>query len=932
MISTSTKTKVFDSLFPFSGVFDDSNVAVHRRGPLMKAWRIDLPVAYSMDEDDYDAMVEAFASAILCLPPWAVVHKQDIYTYEYFSTPDGMKGRGFLSDAYFTHFAGRRYLTHRCYIYLTLATKSLVEKPASKSILGTGSGSTYIIPDQKDVKIFESKCMEFISVLTASGVVKAKEVTKADLVGTPGDATAGGLVQEVFQLGNTGPVLSDVILTPDSVEVDDRVMQAFLLGSIEKLPPAVASVKLVNTMSDGDNAVFLSTASEVGMNLDCEHIVNQYFIVPDQAELKKNLDRTRKIMFSGSKGQSENRINSERIQAYLEDQDNNNLLTVYTCLDVLAWDKENNYDAIKAKLSSAMSQMSMTATYGKYNAPYLYNAALPGNGFEIGKENLMRMEVVPALCMGIYESYTRDIPNGTIFLCDRIRNVPRQTDFQKVAQSLGYVFDLNAFVLGPTGSGKSYVMNNLVRQCYDAGEHVCIVDVGHSYETQCHIHSEESGGEDGVYMVWSRQSPYSFNPFIGCDEWLDEYGNLREDNADAAFIISCLQTIWKPTGVGWTSDNLPILKQTVADFILSWKKPGTPIMDDYYVFLRDVIAKKLALGKYKVKDNTVNEDDFDIKKFRIALSAYSLKGAYSRLLNNPEAVDYINKRFLYFEVSELAKIQDQVFYSICVLCIINQFDRKMRRIAEPKILLIEEAWKAIANETMEPYLRELWKTARKYNASAIVVTQQASDITGSEIIKDAILKNSSTRILLDQSNNRNDFSPIAEALALSEKDVRQVFTVNRARNPKYQYREVFIAMNAGQSDVYATELSTEEAWAYESEFQKKLPILERVMANGGSYVEAIRSLVADGRRPGDMRYTREEAEDIQDRWNRFTGVLSDEREKEVPAAAPEEGQDGEKESKPKEKEKAKPKSAPRPSSRKAPAVTYEFETKKEEDG
>lgn len=889
MLQTNVKTKNFDNIFPFSGVFDDDNVAVHRRGPLMKGWSIDLPVAYSLDEDEYDAIVESFASAILVLPPWAVVHKQDIYTYAEYEPPQGYEGSSFLERSYYEHFKGRRYLTHRCYIYLSLATRNLIEKPASRSILGKAKGDIYVIPSSRDVKIFESKCLEFISVLTSSGVLKARELTKSDLVGSAG-SQSGGLVQEIFQLGNTGPLLSDAVLTPDSVEVGGKVLQSFLLGTVEKLPPAVASVKIINTMSDGDNQVFLSTASEIGMNLDCEHIVNHYFIVPDQAELRRSLDKTRKLMHSGASAQSENRINSERIQAYLEDQDNNNLLTVYSHLNVLAWGREDEYDIIRAKLSSAMSQMSMTATYGKYNTPYLFNASLPGNGFEIGKENLMRMEVIPALCMGIYESFTKDVKGGILALCDRVRNIPKRTDFQKVAQALGYVFDLNAFVLGPTGSGKSFFMNNLIRQCYDAGEHTCIIDVGHSYETQCRIRQEETGGEDGVYMVWSRNSQYSFNPFLGCKQWLDEYGNIKEDNSDASFVISILQTIWKPYGTGWTSDNLPILKQTVADFVNYWKSSESPIMDDYYNYLQNVIGPQLEKGKYKVKDISVSEEDFDVRRFRIALSAYSLKGSYAQLLNNRNSVDYINKRFLYFEVSELAKIQDSVFYSICVLCIINQFDRKMRRIQEPKILLIEEAWKAIANETMEPYLRELWKTARKYNASAIVVTQQASDITGSEIIKDAILKNSSTRILLDQSNNRNDFGAISEALALSEKDVRQIFTINRARNPKYIYREAFVAMNAGHADVYATELSPEEAWAYESEFAKKLPILEKVMENGGSYIRAISDLVKDGLFPGKKRYTKAEMNDIQERWESYEASASPAAD--TPTPAGEQSEDG----------------------------------------
>ena len=81
-----------------------------------------------------------------------------------------------------------------------------------------------------------------------------------------------------------------------------------------------------------------------------------------------------------------------------------------------------------------------------------------------------------------------------------------------------------------------------------------------------------------------------------------------------------------------------------------------------------------------------------------------------------------------------------------------------------KVMVIEEAWKAIANETMSGYLAGLWKTARKFQTSAVVVTQQVSDIMSSQVIRDTILQNSSVRILLDQSNNRNSFSQLQELL------------------------------------------------------------------------------------------------------------------------------------------------------------------------
>ncbi len=170
----------------------------------------------------------------------------------------------------------------------------------------------------------------------------------------------------------------------------------------------------------------------------------------------------------------------------------------------------------------------------------------------------------------------------------------------------------------------------------------------------------------------------------------------------------------------------------------------------------------------------------------------------------------------------------------------NSFDAKMRGSSGFKVMVIEEAWKAISNETMAPYLAGLWKTARKFMTSAVVVTQQISDIMSSSVIRDSILQNSSVRILLDQSNNQNNFSQLAELLGLTDRQRNLILSMNRNNNPAYRYREVFIALGEKRAGVYATEVSPQEALAFESNKVKKAPLLELSRQIGT--IEAIKQL------------------------------------------------------------------------------------------
>lgn len=171
----------------------------------------------------------------------------------------------------------------------------------------------------------------------------------------------------------------------------------------------------------------------------------------------------------------------------------------------------------------------------------------------------------------------------------------------------------------------------------------------------------------------------------------------------------------------------------------------------------------------------------------------------------------------------------------------NSFDAKMRTDPGFKVMVIEEAWKAISNETMAPYLAGLWKTSRKHLCSAVVVTQQISDIMSSSVIRDSILQNSSVRVLLDQSNNQNNFSQLSELLGLSDRQRNLILSMNRANNPLYRYREVFIALGEKKAGVYATEVSPEEAVAYESNKARKKPFLDLSEEVGA--VRAIQTLI-----------------------------------------------------------------------------------------
>lgn len=849
-METAFRKMDLDSVFPVQTVRD--GVIVSKRGDVTVGWEIGLPVAFSLTEDAYDDILQSFYSAMRILPPWTMVHRQDWFLYDRFvPCYDGR----FLHDAYESHFAGRRYLTHRQFLFLTMTSKGGSLRPNGQTA-AFGIRFSAPAPPSGDIAQFVSKAGEFATVLTGNGRLRARRLTDSDLLGEDGKA---GILQRYTMLGSPSPLMTDIAVEGgERLRIRDQVLVGFKLSDSEGLPGELENVSRVDELSGPSGGIYLSKASAIGLRLDCEHVVNQYILLPAQGQFLTDLDRKRRKMTSMSSS-AENRVAAEEIVSYIDEVHKESLLSVYSHMNVLAWSPPGEELDVRGKVSAALSSMGVVAVQSKSDVPSLFLAGVPGGACEIGMDNLMRHELRSMLCLGVNETFERPMEGGLFRICDRLRNVPLDIDVQRIARDRGHIDNYNAFLLGPSGSGKSFFMNSFLRNCYDAGEHVFLIDVGDSYEGLCEIIRESSGGRDGNYHSWDPEHPFSFNPFVGIRDWVDPSGRLRQDDPGVTFFVSFLTTAWAPER-GWTTDAMSVLQKIIGDFVKrAAERPGTdpPVFDDFYRFVgKEVVPRiipemddqgrivSLPRNPYISGGLPVTPADFNVSRFLRSLEPYSMDGPFAFLLNDPHPRDLFASRFTVFEVDRLSQSSDKVFYSLCILCILNAFDRKMRSSDAFKLMVIEEAWLAIANETMAPYLRGLWKTARKFQTSAMVVTQQVSDIMSSQVISDAILKNSDVKFILEKNGTPEDADAISSLLGLPPTDRDLILSMNRSLNPTYRYREVYIRWN-DRSGVYATEVSTEEALAFESDKVRKKPVYE-LARQLGSIRDAIEAVTTAG--------------------------------------------------------------------------------------
>ena len=803
---------------------------VSKTGDITIGWEITLPGIFSCDAQSLLEIPESLCKAISFLPPWMMVHRQDVY-YRRGYVPQ--KRNTFLGYSFEKHYKGRGYLVHRQYIYLTLTSKQSALRAHSSNGLFLMHFLSGKVAKENAVRLL-SVGNDFISSFTSSGMVSARRLTDEDLMQN---------ISMYRHLGRDTFMDTDMELHPDKVIQDGKVIWSYAYSEARDLPGYLSETVRAERFSSQHAQLNTSAGASVGPLLQCEHIVNSYILTMPREETLAEMESRRRKMVSMSSRDAENKLNAEELEKYLTAVHKDSLVTVKHHFNIIVWGAERNVDSISGQVTAALARMNVSSVRNTFDTPVIWYAGFPGAACEISRDNLMTMELRSSLCTGISETFQRGIPGGRIKLRDRLRGIPIAVDMQDAAEKAGCVTNYNAFIMGPSGSGKSFFTNTLVRNLYDAGETVFIIDIGDSYEGLCSVINDETGGREGHYYKWDTVSKLSFDAFWDIREWVNEDGVLNKQSEGLSFIISFIQTLWKPKG-GWDTSRCNILDSMLADFAVFYRDSETRlILVDLYGYLQCAVLKKMKDGEgYKCGNSDVTLEKFDLEDMLTSMESYIGKGPYAFLLNDPNPKDLIRSRFTVFEMQKITESNSH-FLSLVLLCIMNAFNAKMKREPEKfKVMIIEEAWKAIMNETMAPFMKSLWKTSRKFNTSAIVVTQQMSDIIGSEFLKDTILENSDTKILLKPTGNQGLLTQTCDLLGLTEHQKTMVMSMNHSEGA---IRDVFIALSDKYSGVFTNEVSPQEVIAYESNKGKKQEFLE--LTRTMPVIDAIQKLT-EGRR------------------------------------------------------------------------------------
>ena len=818
------RKRIFQDIYFSAEETDGVGVLYTKTGEYSAVLKIENPVQkYSADIDSYYDFTHLFTALAQTLGEGYAIHKQDIFVRKQFAS-EPTDGQEFLSSSYFRYFKGRPYTDSLCYLTIT--------QEAKKSRLFSF--------DSKKWRDFLVKIRKVHDQLRDGGV-QARFLNKAE---------ASEYVDRYFAMNFKDRTVSMTNFKADdeTVSMGDKRCKVYSLVDVDcaALP---SQIRPYTNIEVNNTEMPVDLVSVVDSIPNAETVVyNQIIFLPNQKRELSLLDKKKNR--HASIPNPNNQMAVEDIKRVQEVIARESKQLVYTHFNmVVAVSAGADLQKCTNHLENAFGRMGIHISKRAYNQLELFVGSFPGNCYTLNEEYDRFLTLSDAAMCLMYKErvlHSEETPLK-IYYTDR-QGVPVAIDITGKEGKNKLTDNSNFFCLGPSGSGKSFHMNSVVRQLHEQGTDVVMVDTGNSYEGLC----EYLGGK---YISYTEERPITMNPFrINREEY-----NIEKID----FLKNLILMIWKGADSQIPEIEFRIVEQIIIDYYDAYFNGFTRYTDEQReVLLKNLFAaasrknpnkpprevdemvrkqievleaRRAALKVSELNFNSFFDYSFDRLEqictendiTTISYSTYSTMlqpfykgGAYEKILNENVDSALFDETFIVFEVDAIK--ENKKLFPIVTLIIMDVFLQKMRIKKNRKVLVIEEAWKAIASPLMAEYIKFMYKTARKFWASVGVVTQEIQDIIGSEIVKEAIINNSDVVMLLDQSKFKERFDEIRKILGLTEVDCKKIFTINRLENKEGRsfFREVFIRRGT-TSGVYGVEEPHECYMTYTTERAEK---------------------------------------------------------------------------------------------------------------
>ena len=770
----SKRKKIFQDIYLTVEEVDGMGILYTKTGEYSAVIKMENPVQkYSANIDAYYEYTNLFSSILLTLGEGYAIHKQDVFCKKKFIDETG-NNHEYLSDSYFKYFTGREYTDTFTYLVITQECKK----------------SKLLSYDSRKWKDFLVKVRKVQDQLKDANI-KANFLNKKE---------ASLYVDRYFAMNFSDKTVSmtGFMVDDETISMGERRCKMYSLVDVDSinLPSLIrpfTNIEVNNTTMPVDLVSAIDSIPEA-----TTVIYNQIIFIPGQKKELGILDKKKNRHASIPNPTNQMAVEDiKRVQEVIARESKQLVYTHYNLAVVT--DSKTDIQKCTNYIENAFSRLGIHISKRAYNQLELFVNSFPGNCYNMNPDYDRFLTLSDAAACFMYKEriqHSEDSPLK-IYYTDR-QGVPVAIDISGKEGKEKITDNSNFFCLGPSGSGKSFHMNSVVRQMWEQNTDVVMVDTGNSYEGLC----EYVGGK---YISYTEEHPITMNPFrIKREEY-----NVEK----IGFLKNLIMLIWKGSDGTITKTEDKLIEQTITEYYENYfnGKIKSLSFNTFYEFSVETIPRIC-------RDN--NLTGIDIASFDFLMKGFYKGGNYELTLNEDLDTTLFDETFIVFEIDSIK--DNPLLFPIVTLIIMDLFIQKMRIKKNRKVLVIEEAWKAIASPMMAEYIKYLYKTARKFWASVGVVTQEIQDIIGSPIVKEAIINNSDVVMLLDQSKFKERFDDIQSILGLTEVDCKKIFTINRLDNKEGRsyFREVFI--RRGQvGAVYGVEEPHECYMTYTTERAEK---------------------------------------------------------------------------------------------------------------
>jgi len=806
--------KQLQDLLPIKGVEHDCILS--RNGDITIVFKAALPEIFTLSDEEFETLHQAWVKAIKVLPNNSVLHKQDWFIHREHKPDPGKTDAGFLARSGDRYFEGRSFTQHDCYILLTKKPKNRKESTSLFSNLLRPS----IVPEETlqatALHEFTELASQFKRLLEDSRLLKLTRMKSEDLQSR---VRKTGLIERYCYLSERkDQFLYKDISFQQGIKIGAQQVGIYTLGDAADLP-AVCGPRINYDSYSTDKTKFpVGFAASLGLLLPGNHIYNQYILIGDAQATLKQMEKKRLRLQSLSAYSRENAISLAATNEFLNEAIGQQRLPVKAHFNIMIWsDDALEFKEMRNRVSSALAGIDAAAKPETTGAAQIWWAGIPGNAADFPVNDTFDTFAEQACCfLNMESNYKTAAPGEGIRFCDRVSGRPVFVDLFDAPRREGIASNMGMLVCGTSGGGKSMTVNHILHTLFDQGAHCVTVDIGGSYKGLCEL-------AGGYYFTYEESSPIRFNPFYL------EAGHVL-DTEKKESLKALLVALWKEENDNFNRSEYVALSNALQGYYqhLGKDKALFPCFNTFYEYLETHYVE--VLKGHKVKDR-----DFDVDNFLYVLRPYYKGGEFDYLLNAQENLELLNQPFIVFELDQIK--DHPILFPVVTLVIMELFISKMRKLpGKRKVLTIDEAWKAIAKTGMAEFLKYAFKTIRKFNGIPIVITQELDDLISSPIIKDAIINNADIKILMDMRKFQGKIEKLQDALGMSEKGKTILLSVNKDN------REIFIDIGGQVMKVFKNELCPEEYFTYTTEGAERVRVLELAAAHG-SFQKGVEEMV-----------------------------------------------------------------------------------------